>query len=283
MFITCRNVYKIYKTDHVEVVALRGIDLSIERGAMVALVGASGSGKSTLLKILAGLDVPSAGDVHVGDTAPGEMNERQRIDYRRRVGVVWQQVGRNILPYLNARQNVELPMALAGLSRTEQRNRADELLKRVHLGDRMTHRPSELSGGQQQRLAIAIALANQPDILIADEPTGQVDAEVTKGILQTLHHVNRAYNITTILATHDPDVTADFERVIHMRDGRFIHEVQRSQDDATLHESTPVDSGGLVQLPPDLLASHGIQQRVTVRDAGDHIAIYPDAQSRDEE
>jgi len=162
-FIICENLVKIYKVADLEVVALQGVDLTVQRGEMLALVGPSGSGKSTLMNILGGLDTPTAGRVSVGDYNLLEMTRRERVLYRRReVGFVWQQTGRNLLPYLSAQENVELPMALNGMPAQQRRQRAQMLLEQVGLSGRLRHRPDRLSGGEQQRVAIAVAMANQP-------------------------------------------------------------------------------------------------------------------------
>ena len=167
----CEDVFKIYKVATLEVVALRGLDLRIERGELLALVGASGSGKSTLLSILAGLELPSAGAVRVDERDLLTMEEPDLVHYRRsEVGFVWQQTGRNLIPYLTAAQNVELPMVVTGLSRGEIRTRTAALLEAVSLTHRARSRPEQLSGGEQQRVSIAVALANNPPLLLADEP-----------------------------------------------------------------------------------------------------------------
>ena len=174
--IVCESLVKIYKVADLEVVALQGLDLIVEQGEFIALVGASGSGKSTLMSILGGLDEPSAGRAVVAGHLLSQMGSAERTRYRRGVvGFVWQQTARNLLPYLTARENIELPMLLEGMSRAEQRTRADELLALVGLSDRAEHKPAQLSGGQQQRVAIAVSLANRPSLLLADEPTGELD------------------------------------------------------------------------------------------------------------
>ena len=191
-FITCENLVKIYKVADLEVVALQGLDLAVREGEMMALVGSSGSGKSTLMNILGGLDVPTAGRVRVGTTNLLEMSQRDRMHYRRHhVGFVWQQTARNLLPYLTARENVELPMALARLPARERRARATDLLTRVGLAERMQHRPDRLSGGEQQRVAIAVAMANRPALLLADEPTGEVDTEFRRAYFRRAARTQR--------------------------------------------------------------------------------------------
>ena len=183
----CDNLVKIYKVADLEVVALQGLDLLVEPGEFIALVGASGSGKSTLMNILGGLDVPSAGRAVRGWPRPRRDGPRERTAYRRRViGFVWQQTARNLLPYLTARQNVELPMLLDGVGRPSARSVAPELLARVGLAERADHRPERLSGGEQQRVAIAVALANRPAVLFADEPTGELDTTTAHEVFDLL-------------------------------------------------------------------------------------------------
>ncbi|MDZ7729672.1 MAG: ABC transporter ATP-binding protein [Dehalococcoidia bacterium] len=177
LYINCEDLFKIYKTGDLEVVALRGLDLKVHRGELMAIVGASGSGKSTLLNILAGLDQPSAGRAYVGGRDLLTMSDSDMVDYRRRsVGFVWQQTGRNLIPYLDVQQNVEVPMVLDGVDPTAARDRAIELLEAVRLEHRLRHHPNQLSGGEQQRVSIAVALANNPPLLLADEPTGELDS-----------------------------------------------------------------------------------------------------------
>ena len=220
-YILCEDLFKIYKQEDLEVVALRGLDLKVNRGELMAIVGASGSGKSTLLNILAGLDVPSAGRAVVGGRNLLTMTPGDLVTYRRKeVGFVWQQTSRNVLPYLTAVQNVELPMILEGAEPGPARARARELLEIVGLGPRMNARPDRLSGGEQQRVAIAVALANDPPLLLADEPTGELDeatGEQIAALLAALH----AGGLTIVLVTHNPDLAARATRHLRMRDGRI--------------------------------------------------------------
>ena len=193
LLVSCNNLVKIYKVADLEVVALQGLDLEVKRGEIMALVGASGSGKSTLLNILGGLDTPSAGSVNVGNYDLLLMNDRERVTYKRDiVGFVWQQPGRNLLPYLSARENVELPMTLTGLPANQRRARALQLLEILGLADRADFRPDRLSGGQQQRVALAVALANNPPLLLADEPTGQLDSRAAADVFSALARRQRS-------------------------------------------------------------------------------------------
>ena len=203
-YIYAEELFKIYKTDELEVVALRGLDLRVAKGEMMAIVGASGSGKSTFLNILAGLDTPSAGQITVGDRDLLRMKDEDLVDYRRReVGFIWQQTGRNLIPYLTALQNIEAPMILEGVRRRVAKTRAQELLDAVGLSDKARRRPNELSGGEQQRVAIGVALANQPPLLLADEPTGELDSATADEVFRVLREINRSTEVTVVIVTHD--------------------------------------------------------------------------------
>ncbi|MCA9887178.1 MAG: ABC transporter ATP-binding protein [Anaerolineae bacterium] len=279
-FIECDNLVKIYKVADLEVVALQGLELSINQGEMIALVGPSGSGKSTLMNILGGLDTPSAGHVVVGEYDLLEMSRKKQVHYRREVvGFVWQQTARNLLPYLTALENVELPMTFTRIKAQERRERATELLTQVGLAERLHFRPQQLSGGEQQRVAIAVALANQPQLLIADEPTGEVDSEAATGIFDTMRHLNEAFGVTIVIVTHDPDVSQRVNRVVGIRDGRVSVEVLRRGEggvDLTAEEFVVLDRTGRLQLPQGYLDTLDMQKRVIVRLHDDHIGIYPD-------
>ena len=190
VMISCDNLVKIYKTSEIEVVALQGLDLEIKRGELMAIVGNSGSGKSTLLNMLGGLDKPSAGSLFVDGKNLLKFTDKDYMDYKRNtVGFVWQNNARNLIPYLTAVQNVEMPMLLKGTK--ARRKRAEELLEKVGLSHRKNSKLSQMSGGEQQRVAIAIALANNPKLLLADEPTGSVDTKTSKAILEIFKELNR--------------------------------------------------------------------------------------------
>jgi len=281
-FIECENLVKIYKIAELEVVALQGLDLLIEQGEMIALIGPSGSGKSTLMNILGGLDIPSAGRVIVGNHNLLEMTQRDQVFYRRNtVGFIWQQTARNLLPYLTARENVELPMAFNAMSGRERRDRAEELLTRVGLQDRMDFRPNQLSGGEQQRNALAVAMANLPSLLIADEPTGEVDSEAANQIFDTMRSLNETYNVTIVIVTHDHNVSERVNRVVGMRDGRASIEVlRRAGEDGvnlTAEEFAVLDRTGRLQLPQGYVEALDMEKRVVLRLHDDHIGIYPDS------
>lgn len=287
-FIECENLVKIYKIAELEVVALQGLDLSIEQGEMIALIGPSGSGKSTLMNILGGLDTPSAGKVTVGEDDLVKMTRRNQVRYRRQVvGFVWQQTARNLLPYLTALDNVEMPMAFTGISGRKRRQRAEELLTQVGLADRMNFRPDRLSGGEQQRAALAVAMANQPTLLIADEPTGEVDSESANQIFETMRGLNTRYGVTIVIVTHDYQVSQRVNRVVGMRDGRASIEVLRRGSgegvDLTAEEFAVLDRTGRLQLPQGYVDALELDKRVILRLHDDHIGIYPDKGASTEE
>lgn len=279
-FIECDNLVKIYKVADLEVVALQGLDLTVEQGEMIALIGPSGSGKSTLMNVLGGLDVPSAGRVSVGDYHLTELNRRQQVQYRRDiVGFVWQQTSHNLLSYLSARENIELPMAFAGLNAKERRQRADALLDAVGLSQRATFKPANLSGGEQQRAALAVAMANHPRLLLADEPTGEVDSEAADQIFDTMHALNAGYGVTIVIVTHDYAVSKRVNRVVGMRDGRASIEVLRQKDGSgvplTEEEFTVLDRTGRLQLPQGYIEQLGMRSLVRLHLSDDHVAVYP--------
>ena len=282
--IACDNLVKIFKVADLEVVALQGLDLLVNAGEMIAIVGASGSGKSTLMNILGGLDVPSAGRAVVAGHDLTQMGRQERTRYRRRVvGFVWQQTARNLLPYLTAVENVELPMILNGSGGREQRHRAEELLGMVGLGGRADHRPDRLSGGEQQRVAIAVALANQPDVLLADEPTGELDTGTSGEVFELMRTVNRDLGTTVIIVTHDPLVSEQVMRTVAIRDGRTSSETLRrsSVSDEGDHqviaeEFAVLDRAGRLQLPRAHVEALHLEHRVRLRLEADHIRVSPD-------
>ena len=280
IFIECENLVKIYKVADLEVVALQGLDLLIRQGEMMALVGPSGSGKSTLMNILGGLDFPTAGRIRVGDYNLLEMTRRDQVRYRRHmVGFVWQQTARNLLPYLTAIENVELPMALAGFPARERRARAAELLERVELADRMKHRPDRLSGGEQQRVAIAVGMANRPALLLADEPTGEVDNVSAEAIFHALRGLKEDFGVTVIVVTHDMTVATRVDRVVGMRDGRTSTEIlrRRGGDIAIAEEEYAIlDRAGRLQLPEAYIEALDMEDRVRLRLQQDHIGVWPE-------
>lgn len=277
-FILCDNLVKVYETNGIETVALNGLDLEVEQGEVLAIIGPSGSGKSSLLNILGGLDRPTAGVARVAGVDLLNLSPAALVRYRRNVvGFVWQENARNLLPYLTAMQNVQLPMRLAGVSRYEQARRAQELLEAVGLGDRLEHRPAQLSGGEQQRVAIAIAMANAPALLLADEPTGSVDSRTAATILDIFHTLSDRYGVTVLIVTHDPSVTQHVDRSLAIHDGRTSFErVRRHEAVGAGHEEyVMVDSAGWLQLPPAYVEKLGIRRRVRVHLEEDHIEVWP--------
>ncbi|REE82717.1 ABC-type lipoprotein export system ATPase subunit [Paenibacillus taihuensis] len=245
--IHCDGLVKIYKTDDLEVVALQGLDLHVEAGELMAIIGNSGSGKSTLLNMLGGLDRPSAGKLLVDDKDLLKFTERDLVKYKREtVGFVWQSNARNLIPYLTALENVELPILLKGRGK---RLRALELLDAVGLSHRTKNRLSELSGGEQQRVAIAIALANEPKLLLADEPTGSLDTKMSNQILDLFRELNRSIGITIVIVTHDPLLARKVDRVVAIRDGKTSSEIIRRQSYA--EELAAMESGGAGFVPEE--------------------------------
>jgi ABC-type lipoprotein export system ATPase subunit len=280
--IACDNLVRIYKVADLEVVALQGLDLLVEPSEVVAIVGASGSGKSTLLNILGGVDVPSAGRALVAGHDLTRMTRRERTHYRRRVvGFVWQQTARNLLPYLSAAENVELPMTLDG--RRDRRRRAHELLDLVGLGERATHRPERLSGGEQQRVAIAVALANEPSVVLADEPTGELDSVTSVQIFELLRRVNAELGTTVVVVTHDPLVSEHVGRTVAIRDGRTstetLRRTERTDDGdhrVIAEEFAVLDRAGRLQLPRAHIDALELERRVRLRLEDDHVGVWPD-------
>jgi putative ABC transport system ATP-binding protein len=282
--IVCDGLVKIYKVADLEVVALQGLDLLVEAGELIAIVGASGSGKSTLLNILAGLDVPSAGRAVVAAHDLLSMKERERTGYRRHViGFVRQQTASNLLPYLSARENVELPMSLAGVPARPRRDRAEELLEQVGLADRARHRPDRLSGGEQQRVAIAVALATGPRVLLADEPTGELDSVTAGEIFELMRRASELYHVTVVIVTHDPQVAGHVDRTVAIRDGRTASETLRrieAGDDGEhriiSEEYAVLDRAGRLQLPREHIDALHLERRVRLLLEPTHVGVWPD-------
>lgn len=274
IMVESHNLVKIYKAADLEVVALQGLDLLVPHGEMLALVGPSGAGKSTLLNILGGLDTPSAGRCEVAGVDLTHLSARERLQYRRRiVGHVWQQTSRNLLSDLSLLDNVIVPMVLAGYPASKRRRRAVELLELVGLGPRQQHHPDRLSGGEQQRGALAVALANNPPLLLADEPTGELDSVTARDVLALLRRLNHELRLTTIVVTHDRMVAEAMDRSIAIRDGRTSTEVVHTEEQA--EETVIIDSVGRLQIPKALLETLAFQGRARVHFAGDHLELWP--------
>lgn len=282
--ILCQGVVRIYKTEDVEVVALQGLDLVVDRGELVAIVGASGSGKSTLLNILSGLDVPTAGIARVAGYDLLSLSPKLRLRYRRRVvGFVWQQTGRNLLPYLSGLENVMLPMRLAGThSGRRARRRAKELLELVDAGHCARRRPDQMSGGEQQRVAVAVAVANDPEVIFADEPTGELDEATSAEVFGVLQSVNAELGTTIVVVTHDPKVSTQVRRTVGIRDGRTATEFRRhsrtGRDGTTelvTEEYAVLDRAGRMQLPAQFVEALELRDRVRLDLATDHVQVRP--------
>ncbi|MDD9269154.1 ATP-binding cassette domain-containing protein [Paenibacillus sp. GCM10023248] len=283
--IHCENLVKIYKIADLEVVALQGLDLHVEAGELMAIIGNSGSGKSTLLNMLGGLDRPSAGRLTVDGKDLLNMKEKDLVKYKREsVGFVWQNNARNLIPYLTAQENVELPILLRG---KRKRERALELLEAVGLSHRRNNKLNQLSGGEQQRVAIAIALANHPKLLLADEPTGSVDTNMANQILDLFRQLCRDLGITIVIVTHDPALAKKVDRVVAIRDGKTSSEIVRRksyeqelldleqgiedmQEEESHIEYAVLDQAGRLQIPASYLESIGMKEankvKVTVED-----------------
>lgn len=272
VMIECDNLVKIYKTKDLEVLALQGLDLQVERKELMAIIGNSGSGKSTFLNMIGGLDRPSAGKLYVDGKNLFRMTEKQLVDYKKNtVGFVWQNNARNLLPYLTAWENIMTPMLFTG--EKERKERATELLELVGLSHRKNNRLSQLSGGEQQRIAIAIALANNPKLLLADEPTGSVDRNTADYILDMFRELNEQLGITIVIVTHDKTLAKKVNRVVSIRDGKTSSERIMKEDylnkinDASLdwgsietqEEYAVLDRAGRLQIPREMLDELGVE------------------------
>jgi ABC-type lipoprotein export system ATPase subunit len=288
VLIRCEGLVKIYKVANLEVTALQGLDLEVRRGEMLGIVGASGSGKSTLMNILGGLDRPSAGRVSVDGNDLLKLSYESINQYRRtKVGFVWQQGARNLIPYLTALENVRLPITIQAQSWSQEKPRLEALLDIVGLRDRKHHRLSELSGGEQQRVAIAVALANDPVLLLADEPTGEVDSATALGIFQLLKELNHLHGLTTVIVSHDLEIAHHVDRVVAIRDGKTSSETVRQpvhqaeadmmleKTGATFEEYILLDAAGRLQVPREYLEQFNIQGRAHIEVVDEGILIRP--------
>jgi ABC-type lipoprotein export system ATPase subunit len=282
--IACDRLVRIYSTASIEVQALQGLDLLVGAGELTALVGASGSGKSTLLNILAGLDTPTAGQAVVAGHDLLAMGTAGRLAYRRSVvGFLWQQTSRNLFSHLTAAENVALPMRLAGLRRARRRARAADLLEMTGVGYCADRMPAQMSGGEQQRVAIGIALANEPSVLLADEPTGELDSESADQVFSAMRTANAELGVTILVVTHDPQVSGQVRRTIAIRDGRISSEVLRrttvdsaGQEADVAQEYSVLDRAGRLQIPRDFIEFLGMRDRVLLALQPDHVGVWPD-------
>ncbi|WP_028611190.1 ABC transporter ATP-binding protein [Paenibacillus harenae] len=288
--IDCEGLVKIYKTEDLEVVALQGLNLKVEEGELMAIIGNSGSGKSTLLNTLGGLDRPSAGQVKVGPWDLLKITDEELVQYKREtVGFIWQNNARNLLPYLSALENVEMPMMLSG---KVDREYAKQLLEWVGLKERMHNKLHQLSGGEQQRVAIAISLSNRPKLLLADEPTGSVDTATSDLIMGIFRQLNREIGITIVIVTHDLTLASKVDRVVAIRDGltstEFIKRNPNINTDGgevelpaagglqNVHEAyVVVDRVGRLQVPKEYLSALHIKDKATMEFDGERIIITP--------
>ncbi|AKT52819.1 ABC transporter [Arsenicicoccus sp. oral taxon 190] len=281
--ISCDNVVRIFTAEGVEVVALQGLDLAVDAGELVAVVGASGSGKSTLLRILSGLDRPTAGSARVAGHDLVAMGRRERLRFRREtVGFLYQQAADNLLPYLSAADNVAAPLRLAGHRGPDVDGRVDELLELVGLGDCGARRPAELLGGQQQRVGLAVALANHPQVLLADEPTGELDTRTADDVFTAIRSANAELGVTVVVVTHDQTVSGQVQRTVGIRDGRTSSEVLRrtevdehGQAAHVTEEYAVLDRAGRLQLPREFTAALDLRDRVRLDLETDHIGVWP--------
>jgi ABC-type lipoprotein export system ATPase subunit len=288
--IECADLVKIFSAEGVEVQALQGLTLRVEQGELIAIVGASGSGKSTLLSILTGLEVPTAGRATVAGHDLLTMSAAERIAYRRHtVGFVWQQTSRNLVPYFTAAQNVEMPLRVAGVGRRQRSARSAELLGILGIDELAARLPAQLSGGQQQRVAIAVALTNAPDVLFADEPTGELDEHNSQLVFDALRRVNEDLGVTVLIVTHDEEVSAQVRRTVQIRDGRLSTEVHRSTRTDRFgvelqhtQEFVVLDKVGRLQLPQDFVDKLGLRDLVRVELASEHAEVHPTGTPEDD-
>ena len=293
-FLICDDLYKIFKVADIEVMALQGLDLTVKQGELVGVVGASGSGKTTLMNVLGGLTRPSAGQVIVDGKNLLKLSTRELTSYRQvEVGFVWQQGSRNLIPYLSALDNIKLLMTLAGAAGQQIESRARELMDLVDLSDRYDHKPIQLSGGEQQRVAIAVALANEPKLLLADEPTGELDSATSDQVYDLFNRLNQELGLTICIVSHDPLIAQHVGRVVAIRDGKLASETVRrrplpkslSQDeggtainerwDEHFEELIVLDSAGRLQIPKQYREQLGLENRVEMEISDDGIVIRP--------
>ena len=296
-FVICQDLYKIFKVADIEVMALQGLDLTVMEGELVGVVGASGSGKTTLMNVLGGLTRPSAGTVLVDGDNLLKLSARELTNYRQvEVGFVWQQGSRNLIPYLSALDNIKLPMTLAGRAGRDIDRRARELMDKVELSDRYDHKPLQLSGGEQQRVAIAVALANEPKLLLADEPTGELDSATSDQVYALFQRLNREEGLTICIVSHDPQIAQLVGRVVAIRDGKLAAETVRrransqqpidaSETDSweeRFEELIVMDSSGRLQIPKQFREELGFENRVEMEMTEDGGIVIRPAQNLDQ-
>jgi ABC-type lipoprotein export system ATPase subunit len=269
--VECAGLVHIYKTADIEVVALQGLDMTVEEGEVVAIVGASGSGKTTLMNVLAGVQSPSAGVARVAGWDLSSLSGVARDVYRRDViGYVWQSATLNLTAELTADENLQLPLLVAGKSRGERRARATELLEAFELTGRGHHLPAQMSGGEQQRLALGVAMANRPRVLLADEPTAELDRASARQVLEDIRRLREREGSTVVMVTHDHEVERHVDRILRIRDGRTSTETTAAGGELVI-----LDPAGRLQLPKSVLQASGLGARVRVRAEKGRVVIEP--------
>lgn len=287
VLINCDGLVKMYLSDGIKCMALQGLDLEIKRGELLAIIGKSGSGKSTLLNMIGGLETPTAGQLLFDGQDLSLLGEKEMVRYRKQtVGFVWQKSGRNLLPYMTVLENVEVPMYFGKAKEKERRERARMLLEEVGMLSHADKFPSQLSGGEQQRVAIAVALANKPEILLADEPTGAVDSKTSDQIFRLFRKLNQDLGITILIVTHDISLADKVNRVIRISDGKISTEKIRKdaaytwndKEENAQEEYVILDRAHRLQLSEEILEKAGISTNkvsVTVEDG--KVVILPPA------
>ncbi len=269
--VECRGLVHIYKADELEVVALQGLDMTVAEGEVVAIVGASGSGKTTLMNVLAAVDRPSAGHASVGGWDLAALGESQRDRYRRQVvGYIWQDSMLNLTLQVTVEENLQLPMMAAGARWAERRARAEELLRTFGIWERRRHLPVQLSGGERQRLALGVAMANRPQVLLADEPTAELDRASARQVLGHVQDLREREGTTVIMVTHDHEVERYADRVLRIRDGRTSTESRTESGELVI-----LDRAGRLQLPKSVIAETGLRDRVRVRVEDGRVVVEP--------
>lgn len=290
ILIRCDSLVKIYKSEDVEVMALQGLDLEIKKGELMAVIGKSGSGKSTLMNMIGGLERPSAGKLYIAGKDLFTLNDSEMVEHRNKtVGFVWQKSSRNLVPYMTAVENIEVPMYFTKKSPEEMRKKALELIEKVGMLHKKNAYPEQMSGGEQQRIAIAVALANEPDILLADEPTGAVDTKTSNKILDLFRTLNKELGITIIIVTHDLSLANKVNRVVMISDGKISTEkIMKEEYQRTINlldgesiggndsheEYSVLDKAGRLQLNEEMLEAAGIYgNKVKVQIIDDKVVI----------
>lgn len=275
-YINCQQIVKAYTVSDHEIVALRGIDFEMNQGEMVAIIGPSGAGKSSLLNLLGGLDKPTAGRLSVDGQNLLDLKGKKLADYRlKRVGFIWQNVSQNLLGHRSALRNVTLPMMLAGVPFWQRTKQAKELLSAVDMTEHAHKGPGQLSGGQQQRVAIAVALANQPQLLLADEPTGALDRDNAFQVMDLIGELRERYGLTVLMVTHDMEVANFADRILTLRDGAL------GQDLSGMQEDHKLDAEGRIQLPSAVRSHLDFADRIAVEIRPEGVLLRPEEDEDD--